>query len=144
MEKITFLDNGKPAFRIGEVVYKNGVAKKLHDYEETGFSPEEIPALKAFKEYFGDMYGKGLEVANFHLNGELEPFDNFYENACSCKEKGVTSPSDSEAQDHVHCKDCDYLCKIGGKICCGYPRMISNGLEDWCRHGKKRGANDDT
>lgn len=153
MNNLTFLDNGKPAFRINGVVYKHEVSRKLHAYEATGLSPEEISAmiaengsLKAFKEYFDDMYGKGLEVANFHLNGEFEPFDNFYERACSCyneKEESVTSPSDSETQGHVHCKDCDYLCEIGGKICCCYPRMISNGLEDWCRHGKKRGENND-
>lgn len=41
----------------------------------------EITALRAFKNYFDGLYGKGLEVANFHLNGELEPFDNFYESA---------------------------------------------------------------
>lgn len=40
-----------------------------------------INAIK-FKEYFDEMYGKGLNVANWHLNGELEPFDNFYESAC--------------------------------------------------------------
>lgn len=37
--------------------------------------------LIAFKEYFKDLYGQGLEVANWHQNGELEPFDNFYESA---------------------------------------------------------------
>lgn len=37
--------------------------------------------LKRFKEYFDEMYGKGLEVANWHENGNLEPFDNFYESA---------------------------------------------------------------
>lgn len=41
----------------------------------------EITALRAFKNYFDSLYGKGLEVANFHLNGELEPFDDFYESA---------------------------------------------------------------
>lgn len=40
-----------------------------------------IKSIK-FKEYFDEMYGKGLDVANWHLNGELEPFDNFYESAC--------------------------------------------------------------
>lgn len=37
--------------------------------------------LKAFKSYFDELYGKGLDVANWHLNSELEPFDNFYESA---------------------------------------------------------------
>ena len=40
-----------------------------------------IKAIK-FKQYFDELYGQGLEIANWHLNGELEPFDNFYESAC--------------------------------------------------------------
>lgn len=42
---------------------------------------KEIKALLAFKDYFSDLYGHGLEVANWHENGALEPFDNFYESA---------------------------------------------------------------
>ena len=37
--------------------------------------------MKAFKSYFDELYGKGLDVANWRLNGALEPFDNFYESA---------------------------------------------------------------
>ena len=40
-----------------------------------------INQLSRFKQYFDGLYGQGLEVANWHLNGELEPFDNFYESA---------------------------------------------------------------
>ncbi len=67
----------------------------LAAYEDTGLTPEGIKdlqqenqALKAFKEYFDEMYGKGLEVANWHLNGELEPFDNFYDGAINEMTKG--------------------------------------------------------
>lgn len=41
----------------------------------------ENSALKAYKDYFADMYGEGYEVANYHLNGDLEPFDNFLDGA---------------------------------------------------------------
>lgn len=41
----------------------------------------EIERLRKFKSYFDDLYGKGLEVSNWHLNGDLEQFDNFYESA---------------------------------------------------------------
>ena len=41
----------------------------------------EIERLRNFKSYFDNLYGKGLEVANWHLNGDLEQFDNFYESA---------------------------------------------------------------
>ena len=40
-----------------------------------------LTILKAFKSYFDELYGKGLDVANRHLNSALEPFDNFYESA---------------------------------------------------------------
>lgn len=42
---------------------------------------KEIKALFAFKDYFSDLYGHGLEVANWHENGASEPFDNFYDSA---------------------------------------------------------------
>jgi len=37
--------------------------------------------LLNFKKYFDELYGKGLAIANWHLNGHLESFDNFYESA---------------------------------------------------------------
>lgn len=44
-------------------------------------SLKEIRALSAFKDYFLDLYGKGLEITNWHLNGNTEPFDSFYNSA---------------------------------------------------------------
>ena len=41
----------------------------------------EIKALVAFKEYFSDLYGHGLAISNYHENGALEDFDNFYDAA---------------------------------------------------------------
>ena len=43
--------------------------------------------LKRFKECFDDLYGQGLEIANWHQNGSLEPFDNFYESAIEYSEE---------------------------------------------------------
>lgn len=40
-----------------------------------------LEKISAFKEYFDELYGQGLEIANWHMNGSLEPFDNFYESA---------------------------------------------------------------
>ena len=34
-----------------------------------------------FYDYFKDLYGTGLEVANWHQNGDTEPFDNFFDSA---------------------------------------------------------------
>jgi len=42
---------------------------------------EEIAELKRFKQYFDELYGTGLEVANWHLNGDLESLDNFMDYA---------------------------------------------------------------
>ena len=41
----------------------------------------EIERLTAFKSYFDELYGTGLEVANWHQNGDMEAFDNFYDAA---------------------------------------------------------------
>jgi hypothetical protein len=45
------------------------------------WSSQDRSRLVDFKEYFKELYGQGLEIANWHQNGELEPFDNFYESA---------------------------------------------------------------
>ena len=51
---------------------------------------KEIKALQAFRDYFSDLYGHGLEVANWHENGALEPFDNFHESAEEEYERSLT------------------------------------------------------
>ena len=47
---------------------------------ELGLKTDDVQQAINFKKYFDELYGEGLEVANWHLNGDLEPFDNFYEN----------------------------------------------------------------
>ena len=42
---------------------------------------DELDKLRKFKEYFDELYGIGLEVKNWHLNGATEPFDSLYESA---------------------------------------------------------------
>ena len=42
---------------------------------------DEIERLYAYKKYWDELYGRGLEIANWHLNGELEPYDTFYDSA---------------------------------------------------------------
>lgn len=36
---------------------------------------------KKFFEYFKDLYGTGLSIIGWHLNGEPEDFDNFFDSA---------------------------------------------------------------
>lgn len=40
----------------------------------------------AFTKYWSDLYGTGLQVSGWHLNGALEDFDNFYDSAMECNE----------------------------------------------------------
>ena len=47
---------------------------------------KETDGLRRFKKYFEDLYGEGLEIANYHMNGDTEPFDNFYDSAIQCME----------------------------------------------------------
>lgn len=51
----------------------------LHD--ETKELQQEVKRLKKFYDYFRELYGQSLEIAFWHQNGELEPFDNFFESA---------------------------------------------------------------
>ena len=60
--------------------------KEIQQYREIG-TVEECRKAKRFKEYFDELYGIGLEVANWHQNGDTEPFDNFYDAAIDWSEQ---------------------------------------------------------
>lgn len=59
---------------------------KWDAYRQIG-TVEECRKAKRFKEYFDELYGIGLEVANWHQNGDTEPFDNFYDAAIDWSEQ---------------------------------------------------------
>lgn len=59
---------------------------ELEQYREIG-TVDECREAKRFKEYFDELYGIGLEVANWHQNGNTEPFDNFYDAAIDWSEQ---------------------------------------------------------
>ena len=61
------------------------IAEALKAFSEIG-TVEECWEAKRFKEYFDELYGTGLEVANWHENGDTEPFDNFYDAAIDWSE----------------------------------------------------------
>ena len=42
---------------------------------------EDNAYLKAFYNNMQEHYGTGLEVANYHLNGNTEPFDDLFDSA---------------------------------------------------------------
>lgn len=60
--------------------------EEIQKYREIG-TVEECREAKRFKEYFDELYGTGLEVANWHENGDTEPFDNFYDAAIDWSEE---------------------------------------------------------
>ena len=53
---------------------------QVEQYRALG-TVEELKEAREFKKYFDELYGEGLEIANWHKNGDLEPFDSFYESA---------------------------------------------------------------
>ena len=55
---------------------------EIQQYRAIG-TIEEFRQAMRFKEYFMELYDEGLEVANWHKNGDLEPLVNFIDEACS-------------------------------------------------------------
>ena len=47
-------------------------------------SSDAIKKCFSFIKYWSDLYGTGLQVSGWHLNGDLEDFDNFYNSAMEC------------------------------------------------------------
>lgn len=47
---------------------------------------EEFKQAMYFKEYFMELYEEGLEVANWHENGDLEPLTEFIDSALDWSE----------------------------------------------------------
>lgn len=56
--------------------------EEIQQYKAIG-TIEEFRQAMRFKEYFMELYDEGLEVANWHKNGDLEPLVNFIDEACS-------------------------------------------------------------
>lgn len=55
---------------------------------------------KSFYEYFSALYGTGLEVANWHLNGELESFDSFFDSAMKSFSESCITPKLEQTAEH--------------------------------------------
>ena len=80
--EIVMLRRIQPVVLTGESANSFALAAEL---SETKAKLEKLnkenTALKAYKDYFTDCYGQGYEVANYHLNGDLEPLDSFIDGA---------------------------------------------------------------
>lgn len=94
-EAYKLLKYGMCLNREGYMVIRPGCQKEYFEAVDMGIAAlrgptremdDEFGKYKKFKEYFDDLYGKGLEVENWHMNGETIPFDDFYESACEYAE----------------------------------------------------------
>lgn len=80
--EITMLRKMQPVVLSGDSAKSFSLVLEL---SETKSKIEELEkenaALKAYKDYFTGCYGQGYDVANYHLNGNLEPLDSFIDGA---------------------------------------------------------------
>lgn len=80
--EITMLRKMQPVVLTGDSVNNFALATELSETKaKLDKLSKENDALKAYKNYFADCYGQGYEVANYHLNGDLEPLDSFIDGA---------------------------------------------------------------
>ena len=80
--EITMLRKMQPVVLTGESANSFALATELSETKaKLDKLSKENDALKAYKNYFADCYGQGYEVANYHLNGDLEPLDSFIDGA---------------------------------------------------------------
>ena len=77
--------------KLAALFYTASEQSKMVDYSKiietlefaaAALRPVSREPLEKFKEFFDDLYGKGLEVYGWHMNGEAKSFDDFYEDAC--------------------------------------------------------------
>lgn len=47
-------------------------------------SSDAIKKCVSFIKYWSDLYGEGLQVYGWHLNGDPKDFDSFYNSAMEC------------------------------------------------------------
>lgn len=80
--EIATLRKMQPVVLTGDSVNSFALAAELSETKtKLDKLSKENEALKAYKNYFTDCYGNGYEVANYHLNGDLEPLDSFIDGA---------------------------------------------------------------
>lgn len=80
--EIVMLRRMQPVVLTGESANSFALAAELSEIKaKLEELSKENTALKAYKDYFADCYGQGYEVANYHLNGDLEPLDTFLDSA---------------------------------------------------------------
>ena len=67
--------------------YIDGIFFDKNNLDNNSDYLQKYKKLLRFKEYFDELYGQGLQVANWNLNGTLVDFDDFYDSAIEYMEE---------------------------------------------------------
>lgn len=78
MDLYSIIDLVQKLDNVSSVDCTNDVLSLIADSSDT------IKKCVSFIKYWSDLYGKGLQVHGWHLNGDPEDFDSFYDSAMKC------------------------------------------------------------
>lgn len=98
---------------------------ELKQYRAIG-TLEELQSAVNFKNYFMELYGEGLEVANWHKNGDLEPLTTFIDSALeSVIENGDKAMVVVDIPKS--CSKCKFMYEFYGVKKCQLLNILENG-----------------
>lgn len=92
--------------------FEKALKEVLEENKRLKAQMQTCKKYESFYEYFSALYGTGLEVANWHLNGDMESFDSFF-NAAS---ESCITPKDKQP---AMCEDLKM--SFPNKVACKYP-----------------------
>jgi hypothetical protein len=96
--EVKFLEASVQAHKdaLKESKFETETAKEfLYQHIQTNKELEKkVERLEKFYNYFSELYGQNLQIANWHQNDELEPFDSFFDSA---EEEMGEDPSETHA-----------------------------------------------
>ena len=78
------------------------IVKACNSYDDL---LEACEKAEQFLEGIISFYGQGLEVANWHLNGSTEPFDNFIEDNSDGTELEILRKAIAKAKGELTCQN---------------------------------------
>jgi hypothetical protein len=82
---IKFLEASVQAHKeaLADAKFETETAKEfLYQHIQTNKELEKkVERLEKFYKYFSELYGQNLQIANWHQNDALEPFDYFFDSA---------------------------------------------------------------
>lgn len=135
---LEFINNQRKEHAWPQDNYGLGYFKALDDLEsKIKAEPDKNPS---FQQYFMNLYGEGLEVSNWHLNGDTEPLDTFIDSALESENEIIQSEPEEKTNFDVITESPEKLAYwlniISGARTVFYPgtgeiSFNDNGLIDW-------------